>query len=166
MANYNKEATLRYLDEQGIQYEKMEHKAVFTMEEMDEVGISAKGGVVKNLFLRDGKGKNHFLVVVPEEKRVNLSDLSAQLNASKMSFASADRLAKYLGVVQGAVSPLGVLNDETGSVTVVFDKSLENKVIGVHPNDNTATLWLPFEELKKIIAPSCERILLVDFGKE
>ena len=89
MANYNKEATLRYLDEKGIQYEKMEHKAVFTMEEMDEVGISAKGGVVKNLFLRDGKGKNHFLVVVPEEKRVNLSDLSAQLNASKMSFASA-----------------------------------------------------------------------------
>ena len=49
----------------------MEYKAVFTMEEMDEVGISAKGGVVKNLFLRDGKGKNHILVAVPEENGSN-----------------------------------------------------------------------------------------------
>ena len=149
---YDKEGTLRYLDEQGIAYEKMEHKAVFTMEEMDEVGISAKGGVVKNLFLRDGKGKNHFLVVVPEAKRVNLSDLSAQLNASKMSFASADRLAKYLGVVQGAVSPLGVLNDENHVVEVVFDKDLIHAShVGVHPNDNTATVWMSFKDLKKLI---------------
>ena len=149
---YDKEATLRYLDEQGIAYEKMEHKAVFTMEEMDEAGISDKGGVAKNLFLRDGKGRNHFLVVVPEAKRVNLSDLSAQLNASKLSFASADRLEKYLGVVQGAVSPLGILNDESHVVEVVFDRDLcHAKKVGIHPNDNTATVWLSFKDLKKII---------------
>lgn len=152
MAGYNKEATLSWLDEQGIAYEKMEYKAVFTMEEMDEVGISARGGVVKNLFLRDGKGKNHFLVVVPEEKRVNLTDLSAQLCASKLSFASADRLEKYLGVVQGAVSPLGILNDENHVVEVVFDRDLcHAKKVGIHPNDNTATVWLSFKDLKKII---------------
>lgn len=152
MAGYNKEATLDWLDQQGIPYEKMEHKAVFTMEEMDEVGISARGGVVKNLFLRDGKGKNHFLVVVPEEKRVNLTDLSAQLCASKLSFASADRLEKYLGVVQGAVSPLGILNDENHVVEVVFDRDLcHAKKVGIHPNDNTATVWLSFKDLKKII---------------
>jgi len=152
MAAFDKEATLRYLDEQGIQYEKMEHKAVFTMEEMDEVGISAKGGVVKNLFLRDGKGKHHFLVVVPEEKRVNLTGLSAQINASKLSFASADRLAKYLGVIQGAVSPLGVLNDENHVVEVVFDKDLIHaSKVGIHPNDNTATVWMSFKDLKKLI---------------
>jgi len=152
MATYNKEATLRWLDEQGIAYEKLEHKAVFTMEEMDEAGISERGGVVKNLFLRDGKGKNHFLVVVPEEKRVNLIDLSAQLCASKLSFASADRLEKYLGVVQGAVSPLGILNDENHVVEVVFDRDLcHAKKVGIHPNDNTATVWLSFKDLKKII---------------
>ena len=152
MAVYNKEATLQWLDDQGIAYEKMEHKAVFTMEEMDEVGISARGGVVKNLFLRDGKGKNHFLVVVPEEKRVNLTDLSAQLCASKLSFASADRLEKYLGVVQGAVSPLGILNDENHVVEVVFDRDLcHAKKVGIHPNDNTATVWLSFKDLKKLI---------------
>ncbi len=152
MAGYNKEATLLWLNEQGIPYEKLEHKAVFTMEEMDEAGISARGGVVKNLFLRDGKGKNHFLVVVPEEKRVNLIDLSEQLCASKLSFASADRLEKYLGVVQGAVSPLGILNDEEHVVEVVFDRDLcHAKRVGIHPNDNTATVWLSFKDLKKII---------------
>lgn len=152
MAVYDKETTLTWLDEQGIPYEKMEHKAVFTMEEMDEAGISAKGGVVKNLFLRDSKGKNHFLVVVPEEKRVNLTDLSAQLCASKLSFASADRLEKYLGVVQGAVSPLGVLNDENHVVEVVFDRDLcHARKVGIHPNDNTATIWLSFKDLKKLI---------------
>ena len=152
MAIYDKKTTLTWLDEQGILYEKMEHRAVFTMEEMEEAGISAKGGVVKNLFLRDGKGKNHFLVVVPEEKRVNLTDLSAQLCASKLSFASADRLEKYLGVVQGAVSPLGVLNDENHAVEVVFDRDLcHARKVGIHPNDNTATVWLSFKDLKKLI---------------
>jgi len=152
MKAFDKEKTLAYLDEKRISYEKMELKAVFTMEEMDEVGISARGGVVKNLFLRDGKGKNHFLVVVPEAKRVNLTDLSAQLCASKLSFASADRLEKYLGVVQGAVSPLGVLNDENHVVEVVFDKDLTHAPkVGIHPNDNTATIWLSFKDLKKLI---------------
>lgn len=152
MAGFDKEKTLAWLDQQGIPYEKMEHEAVFTMEQMDELGISARGGVVKNLFLRDGKGKNHFLVVVPEEKRVNLGDLSQQLCASKLSFASGDRLAKYLGVIQGAVSPLGVLNDENHVVEVVFDKDLTHAPkVGIHPNDNTATVWLSFKDLKKLI---------------
>lgn len=152
MAGFDKAATLAWLEEQGFAFEKMEHEAVYTMEEMEEQGITARGGVVKNLFLRDGKGKHHFLVVVPEEKRVNLTELSAQLCASKLSFASADRLEKYLGVIQGAVSPLGILNDETHSVEVVFDKDLcHAKKLGIHPNDNTATVWLSYKDLKKII---------------
>lgn len=152
MAEFNKEKTLAYLDEQGISYEKMEHKAVFTMEEMDEAGISARGGVVKNLFLRDGKGKNHFLVVVPEEKRVDLNALSDQLGASKLSFASAERLEKYLGVLQGAVSPLGVLNDKDHVVKVFFDRDLtHSRGLGVHPNDNTATVWISYRDLKKLM---------------
>lgn len=152
MARYDKAQTLAYLDEHKIPYEKMEHAPVYTMEEMDAAGISAKGGVVKNLFLRDAKGKHHFLVMVPEEKRVDLGSLSDQIGASKLSFASAERLEKYLGVVQGAVSPLGVLNDENHAVEVVFDRDLTHAAkLGIHPNDNTATVWLSFRDLKKLI---------------
>lgn len=144
---------LEWLERSGIAYEIMEHAPVFTMEEMDEAGISAKGGVCKNLFLRDAKGKKHFLVVAPESKRVDLSAVAEQLHSTKLSFASAERLEKYLGVAQGSVSPLGVLNDEEHVVTVAFDQELRTGgPIGVHPNDNTATVWLSLEALRKGIS--------------
>lgn len=148
-----KQKTLEWLEHNKIPFEKMEHEAVFTVEEMDRAGISAKGGVCKNLFLRDAKGKKHFLVVAPEEKRVDLAAVSTQLESTKLSFASADRLKKYLGVEQGSVSPLGVLNDAQHEVTVAFDQDLQCATqLGIHPNDNTATVWLSFEDLRRGIA--------------
>lgn len=159
MAQYNKEATLAYLDQQAIAYEKMEHEAVFTVEEMDKAGISSKGGVCKNLFLRDAKGKKHYLVVVPEEARVDLSQLPAQLGSTKLSFASPERLEKYLGVSQGSVSPLGILNDQEHAVQVVFDRELcKAAKLGIHPNDNRATVWMQFKDLKKIIEKAGNKI--------
>ncbi|MDO5111807.1 MAG: prolyl-tRNA synthetase associated domain-containing protein [Clostridia bacterium] len=152
MTEQLKQSALAFLDQVGIAYELMEHVAVFTVEEMEAAGINARGGVCKNLFLRDAKGKNHFLVVAPEEKRVDIAAVAQQLGASKLSFASAERLQKYLGVAQGSVSPLGVLNDAEHAVTVVFDRDLLHaKRVGVHPNDNTATVWLSFQDLKKAI---------------
>ena len=163
MAKYGKQQIFDLLAEKNIPYDKLEHEAVVTMEEMDAAGITARGGVCRNLFLRDMKGRSHFLVTVPEETDVDLRVLADKIGSTKLSFASAERLEKYLGVEQGSVSPLGVLNDETESVTVIFDKSLTGKVIGVHPNDNTATMWLKFEDIKNLIKNNCERIILVDF---
>ena len=108
---YGKQEVYGLLREKDISFEKLEHEAVYTMEDMDKAGITAKGTVCKNLFLRDAKGKNHFLVTVPGEKRVDLKTLAEKIGSTKLSFASADRLSKYLGVEQGCVSPLGVLND-------------------------------------------------------
>ncbi|MTK11080.1 MAG: prolyl-tRNA synthetase associated domain-containing protein, partial [Clostridiaceae bacterium] len=59
---------------------------------------------------------------------------------------------KYLKLEKGEVTPLGVINDEEGSVEVVFDNDLIGKTkLGVHPNDNTATVWISFEDLKKVV---------------
>ena len=163
-AIYGKEEIYHLLEEKGIAFEKLEHQAVYTMEDMDKAGITAKGTVCKNLFLRDSKGKNHFLVIVPEEKRVDLKILAERIGSTKLSFASADRLAKYLGVEQGCVSPFGVLNDESRSVTVVFDQELQfNDAVGVHPNDNTATVWLDFESLRRGVEEHGNEIMLVKF---
>ena len=153
MTENAKGRALDWLEQNGITYELLEHAPVFTVEEMDAAGISARGGVCKNLFLRDAKGKNHYLVVAPEEKRVDLAAVAEQLHSTKLSFASAERLEKYLGVAQGSVSPLGVLNDGEHVVTVAFDQDLRTGgPVGVHPNDNTATVWLSFEALRKGIA--------------
>ena len=141
-----REKVFARLEELGIPCEVTEHPAVFTIDEMDSLGITAKGEVCKNLFLRDAKGKRHFLVVVPGETRAE------QLESSKLSFASAERLEKYLGLRQGEVTPLGVLNDADAAVEVVFDRGLEKfPRLGVHPNDNTATVWLSLADILRVV---------------
>lgn len=140
------------LEKLGIPYELQEHPAAFTMEEIEMLGIDRDGNIVKNLFLRDAKGKRHFLVVVNGEKQINLKSLSEKLDSSRLSFASEERLAKYLKLTKGSVSPFGILNDDERAVVLVFDKDLQNlHDIGVHPNDNTATVWLSFSDLLKVV---------------
>lgn len=144
----DRKAALARLDALGIPYELTEHPAVFTIEEMEQLGLTRGGMVCKNLFLRDAKGRRHFLVVIPSDCRADIKLIETQLGSTRLSFASAQRLQKYLGLVGGEVTPLGVVNDPDAAVEVVFDRSLEgNPRIGVHPNDNTATVWLTFDDL-------------------
>lgn len=152
MGKYNKEETLKFLDENGYKYEKVEHEVMHTMEDMEKAGITKMGDVFKNLFLRNAKGDKHYLVCVKEDAPVDLAKLAIRLGSTKLSFGSAERLDKYLGVTQGSVSPLGILNDESKSVIVAFEQDFMGKEkIGVHPNENTATCFLSFKDLKKII---------------
>ncbi len=157
----NKKNALEWLENKGIAYEMLEHEAVYNMEDMDKAGITAKGDVCKNLFLRDKNGKKHYLVVCPEEAQVDLAELSAQLQSTKLSFASAERLEKYLNVVQGCVSPLGVINDANHEVTVAFDKKLKGGRMGIHPNDNTATVWVQSDELAKAIEAMGNKLVYI-----
>ena len=136
----------------NIDYEVTNHPAAFTIEEMDQLNLSQYGHVCKNLFLRDGKGKRHFLVVISKDKKADLNSLQAQLGCSRLSFASEARLDNYLKLKKGEVTPLGIINDDSCAVEVVFDKDLVDKRrLGVHPNDNTATVWLSFDTLKSVI---------------
>lgn len=160
---YYKEEIRQMLEDKTIGFRMLEHPAVYTMQEMQALGILREGRVCKNLFLRDQKGKQHFLVSLPEEKQVSLKTLGERLGGQKLSFASEERLQKYLGVTHGAVSPLGVLNDETHSVTVVLDSEiLQWDAIGVHPNDNTATIWLTPEALRSILDKAGNPCLVLD----
>ena len=143
---------LQKLKKMEITYELEEHPAVYTIEEMEVLGIHERGDIVKNLFLRDANGKRHFLVVLSKDKRADLKAIRSQLDCSALSFASEPRLARYLKLSKGAVSPLGLLNDADKSVEAVFDRDLIGKKrLGVHPNENTSTVWLSYDALKKII---------------
>ncbi len=154
------EATLKAL---GIAYEIQDHPAAYTVEDMVRLGVSQRGRSCKNLFLRDSKGINHFLVVVPEEKPVDLKALQTQLESSRLSFASPERLMKYLGLIPGAVTPLGILNDVDLAVTVVLDQALVGQSrLGVHPNVNTATIWISYDDLVKVIARHGNEIRVVE----
>ena len=152
------------LNKMGIKYEAVEHEPVHTMEDMDRLGLPAKGTLCKNLFLRDAKGKRHFLVTADENAKVDLKALARQLGTSSLSFASEERLEKYLGLKKGAVSPLGILNDESIAVEVFFDEDFCGlEKIGVHPNENTASVYLPPDDLLNIIREHGNPLTIVSF---
>ncbi len=124
------------------------------------LGLEEENQVAKNLFLRDAKGKRHFLVVIKTEKTLNLKELGERLEIGKLSFASEERLQKYLGVEKGSVTPFGILNDESKSVEVIFDKDFDkNDSIGVHPNSNTASVFLKIEDLQNIVEEHGNRLI-------
>jgi Ala-tRNA(Pro) deacylase len=140
------------LNNLSISFEIIEHEAALTVEEMESVLPEMDAQVCKNLFLRDQKGKQHYLVVMPKEKPFNLKDFEANQGLGKMSFASEKRLLKYLDVPSGSVSPLGLINDESGHVIVYMDASLKTMdQIGVHPNINTATVTFSAKDLEKFL---------------
>lgn len=146
-----RDIVLSTLESGGIPYELVEHPAVYNMEEMDELHLPHGEGIVKNLFLRDAKGCRFFLVSMMEDKRANLRALGNLLGV-KLSFALEERLMEKLGLERGAVTPFGVLNDGDKGVEVLFDRDIQAlSLMGVHPNENTATVFLAPADLAELI---------------
>jgi len=140
---------LRELD---ISYTKHEHPPVYTVEEAEQHWENITGAHCKNLFLRNKKGKNHYLVIAKSEKRVDLKALTSRLGEDRLSFASPERMMRYLGLEPGAVSPFGLINDRENAVVVVIDQDLkEASHVNFHPNVNTATVGITFADFEKFL---------------
>ena len=146
-----KQETYDYLTSHGIRYEVTEHAAVFIMEELDAVELPYPDCDAKNLFVRDDKKRNYYLITVKGDKRVDLKEFRKKHGLRNRSFASAEDLMSIMKLIPGAVTPLGILNDEERKVTLYLDAAFEGGPAGVHPNDNTATVWLAAEDLIKVI---------------
>jgi Ala-tRNA(Pro) deacylase len=142
---------LDLLSENRIDHRVMEHRAVYTVEDMAELEMPDFDAVAKNLFVRDDKKRNYYLVVVPHEKRVELKSFSEKIGSTRLSFASENDLNAILGLEKGSVTPFGILNDADRRVQVILDKAFEGKRICVHPNENTASVWLDTSDLVAII---------------
>ncbi len=142
----------------NINYEKVEHPAVYTVEEAKEKVPKIDGVGCKNLFLRTQK-KEAFLYTLPEDKQINLKSLSEELGVTRFHFATPETLEEVLGVIPGSVTPLAIVNDTKNLVTVVLDKELQGKKILVHPNRNTATIAIQYEDLIKFIKSENHKII-------
>lgn len=144
---------LATLDQIGVAYAKHDHPAVFTCEQAAELVPNLPAANTKNLFLRDKKGKRHLLVVVSNEKSVDLNQLSKKLELSKLSFGSAERLQKHLGVDPGSVSLLALVNDTSGSVELIVDQEIwDADALQAHPLVNTSTLVLSHQDVERFFA--------------
>jgi Ala-tRNA(Pro) deacylase len=142
---------LQRLTELGITAHTIDHPPVFTVEEAKALRGEITGCHTKSLFLRNKKGAM-WLVICPEDKPVNLKSLGTQLGAGRFSFCSKERLMKYLGLIPGAVTPFGVINDKGHKVKVVLDRSMfENEPLNFHPLDNAKTTSVSGDGLIKFL---------------
>lgn len=160
----NKQEIYALLSARNICYEVTEHKAVYNMAEMAEVQLPYPEADAKNLFIRDAKKRNYYLITVKGDKRIDLKAFRQQHGTRSLSFASDQDLMDILGLIPGAVTPLGLLNDREHKVTFFLDRYfLEGSgLIGVHPNDNTATVWLKAQDLLRLLEETGAQITLFD----
>ena len=141
----------QYLTGKGISYEVTEHGAVYNMEDLAAMDLPYPDSDAKNLFVRDDKKRNYYLITVKGEKRVNLKEFRKAHGLRNLSFALPDDLMAIMGLIPGAVTPLGLLKDEEKKVIFYLDQELEDSLIGVHPNDNTATVWMQSKDLMMLL---------------
>jgi Ala-tRNA(Pro) deacylase len=151
--NDRRAAAFDRLNSLGISFDVYEHPPVFTADEAAEHWRNVPGTPVKNLFLRNKKGDRHYLVVLGIDKQADLRRLAHVIGDDRLSFGSPERLMKYLGVMPGSVSPLGLIHDTACAVRVIVDSDLRgvDRLI-VHPNDNTASLTIGGADFARFLA--------------
>ncbi|WP_419906979.1 prolyl-tRNA synthetase associated domain-containing protein [Hoeflea sp.] len=150
------------LDEMGIAHQTKTHPPVFTVSESQSLRDAIPGGHTKNLFLKDKKD-NFFLVTVEEDAEINLKTIHPLIGAKgRVSFGKPDKLMAFLGVIPGAVTAFGVINDTQGQVQMVLDAALlEHEIINAHPLRNDATTSIGRDDLLRFLEATGHKPLIV-----
>lgn len=156
------QCALAYLDERGIAYATHRHPPVFTSEEADKHRGGFTGVSCKNLFLRNKKATRHFLVTLPTTERFDLDAFATSVGEKHLSFGSPERLKEYLGVTPGSVSPMCLINDPKKRVEFFIHPTvLSAEQVSMHPNDNTASLWLTQAEFQRFLSSTSHPVRIL-----
>jgi Ala-tRNA(Pro) deacylase len=129
------------LERLSIRFEYHEHPPLATIEDARIHWKDYDSGLCKNIFFRNHKGNRHYLVILEHLRELDIHDLEKRLRQGKLTFASDQRLKKYMGLEPGSVSPFGLINDKEKHVLLFMDEKLTGfDRVAFHPNVNTATL--------------------------
>lgn len=140
------------LEQLGISYEYHEHPEAPTIEIAMQYWEDIDATHCKNLFFRNHKGNKHYLVLLECSQALDIHDLEKRLMQGKISFASPERMDKYLGVRPGSVTPFALINDTSKHVHVFIDRNLlAAKKVSFHPLVNTASLIISKDDLIKFL---------------
>ena len=157
---------LQRLDALGIAHRTSRHAPVYTVAESRALRAEFPGGHSKNLFLRNKKGRMWLLTCL-EDRQIDLKQLAERLGAGRFSFASAERLMRYLGVVPGAVTPFAVVNDRAGAVDVVVDAGLlAHDPLNFHPLDNAMTTAVSAGDLLRFLEHAAHPPRIIDLSRD
>lgn len=159
----NKQDIYDLLEKKGVWHEIVEHEAVFNMEDLAKVDLPYPEADAKNVFVRDDKKKNYYLITIGKDKRVDLKKFQENHGTRKLSFVSENSLKEILNLIPGSVSPFGLLNDKECKVKFYLDKDFtaNEGIIGIHPNDNTATVFVKTNDLIDIIKEHGNKVEII-----
>ena len=144
-----------FLDNLNIQYHRVDHEAADTMEICEEIDKTLGAVICKNLFLCNRQQTSFYLLMIPADKVFKTKDISAQIGTSRLSFATAEHMEKYLDITPGSVSVLGLMNDTENAVTLLIDNDvLKEEYFGCHPCINTSSLKIKTDDLINTIIPA------------
>ena len=151
-----------FLDSLHIAYDRVDHEPAMTMEACLAVDEALGASMCKNLFLCNRQQTDFYLLLMPGDKPFKTKDLSAQIGSSRLSFADAEHMEKYLDITPGSVSVLGLMNDKEKKVRLLIDRDLLSKeYIGCHPCVNTSSLRLATKDLIETIIPAMEHTMQI-----
>jgi Ala-tRNA(Pro) deacylase len=159
----NKKELISLLEKEKIAFTCIEHPPVFTMEEMRQLNLPHTEDVPVNLFLRDDKKRNYYLVTMDPAGQTSLKAMRHILGSRPLSFASEKDLYEILGLEKGHVTPFGILNDTEKRSEAVIDIRFQNRPAGIHPLENTATVFLDGSDLYRFLEKQGCRIRWTDF---
>lgn len=146
-----------FLDNLGIEYQRIDHEAAMTMEACEEIDrvLGDDTTICKNLFLCNRQETNFYLLLMPGNKPFKTKDLSAQIHSARLSFAKPEYMEEYLDITPGSVSILGLMNDSEKKVQLLIDKDImKEPYFGCHPCINTSSLKFTTEDLTTKIIPA------------
>ena len=148
-----KQEVYELLKAKNIEFEAVEHPAVFHMGEDHGVELPHPEADAKNLFVRDDKKQNYYLITVRGDKKVDLKAFRREHELRPLSFGSPEALKEKLDLIPGSVCPFGLLSNEACDVKFYLDADFlkEPYLIGCHPNDNTATVFVKAEDMINLI---------------
>lgn len=137
-----------FLDHLGIEYVRADHEHAETMEACNEIDEALDVLMCKNLFLCNRQKTNFYLLMMPGDKPFKTKGLSSQIGSARLSFASAEDMEKYLDILPGAVSVMGLMNDHDNHVQLLVDEDvLKGEYLGCHPCVNTVSLKVRTEDV-------------------
>ena len=142
---------MAYLEQLGIRTTTIEHPPLFTVEQSQKLRGEIEGGHTKNLFLKDKKDAV-FLVSAEEDAELDMKSLHRRIGSARLSFGRPELLGELFGVIPGAVTPFGAINDTGKRVTVILDESLmDHERLNFHPLENTATTTIARDDLVRFL---------------
>lgn len=147
--------TYDFLDSLGVEYDRIDHEAAFTMEVCEEIDKVLGGKTCKNLFLCNRQKTAFYLLLMPGDKPFKTKDLSQQIRSSRLSFASEDDMNEILNLTPGSVTILGLMYDKEKKVKLLVDEEvLDDEYFGCHPCINTSSIKMKTSDVFGKVIPA------------